>query len=96
MLRSVGMKNREINRMMAYECMQYGLKSLLWGVPLSVVVSFLIGQVGSFRYDAVFSVPVSAIVIAAGCIFLTVFITMFYAKSKLKKQNPIEAIRCES
>ena len=95
MLRSVGMKNREINRMMAFECMQYGLKSLLWGIPLSVAVSFLIGQIGSLRYDAAFSVPVSAIVIAASCIFLTVFITMLYAVSRLKKQNPIEAIRCD-
>lgn len=96
MLRSVGMKGREINRMMAFECLQYGLKSLLWGIPLSIAASFVIGRVGNMSYESSFTIPVSAIVIAAGCIFLTVFITMFYAVSKLKKQNPIEAIRCES
>lgn len=92
MLRSIGMKDREINRMMAFECMQYGLKSMLWGVPLSIVASYAISRVG----ETSFEFPVGALVIAAGCIFLTVFITMFYAVSKLKKQNPIEAIRCES
>lgn len=93
MLRSVGMKNSEINRMMAFECLQYGVKATLWGVPLSILSSLLIARLIDM---ADFTLPVFSIVIAAGCIFVTVFITMFYAVSKLKKQNLMEAIRSES
>lgn len=93
MLRSVGMKNRELNCMMAFECLQYGLKALLWGIPLSILSSLLIARLVDM---AEFTLPVRSIVIAAGCIFVTVFITMFYAVSKLKQQNPMEAIRSES
>ena len=91
MLRSVGMKNRELHRMIAFECLQYGLKSLLWGVPLSLIASF---GITSFTQSSPY-LPLSSMAIAAGCIFLTVFITMFYAVSKLRKQNPMEAIRSE-
>ena len=93
MLRSVGMKRREINRMMVFECLQYGLKSLLWGIPLSVLGSCLIGRL---YIRSAFHLPWSSLCIAAGCIFLTVFISMFYAVRKLQKQNPIDAIRSES
>ncbi len=93
MLRSVGMKDREIDRMMAFECLQYGLKAMLWGIPLSILTSLLIARlVGS----SAFALPVRSLFIAAGFIFVTVFITMFYAVSKLKQENPIEAIRSES
>ena len=89
MLRSVGMKNRELNRMMAFECLQYGLRALLYGVPLSLAFSFWISRIVTADY----AVPVQAMAIAAGCIFATVFITMLYAVSKLRRQNPMEAIR---
>ena len=92
MLRSVGMKRREVNQMMAFECLQYGLKSLLWGIPLSLIGSFLISRL---YIRSAFQIPGKSLAIAAGCIFLTVFITMFYAVRKLQKQNPIEAIRSE-
>ncbi len=92
MLRSVGMKNREIRKMLAYECLQYGLNAILWGVPLSLFFSvtiYRIAAVGKYAF------PVSSLLIASGCIFLTVFITMLYGVGKLKNQNPMEAIRTE-
>lgn len=92
MLRSVGMKNKEINRMMDFECLQYGLKAMLWGVPLSLICSYFISKVYALSH---FILPWKSMAIAAGCIFLTVFITMFYAVSKLRKQNPIDAIRSD-
>ena len=92
MLRSIGMKNREMRRMVSFECLQYGLKALLWGVPLSLAFSYLIARAVSI---SVVVIPWKALAIAALCIFLTVFITMFYAVAKLKTQNPIDAIRSE-
>ncbi len=93
MLRSVGMKAREIDRMLAFECMQYGLKAILWGTPLSILSSLGIAQLAD-RSD--FALPVASLLIAASFILVTVFITMFYAVSKLRGENPIEAIRADS
>ena len=92
MLRSVGMKDREIDRMMAFECLQYGWKALLYGLPLSLLVSLGISRLISL---VDYKLPVQSIAVAAGGIFITVFITMFYAVSKLKKENTIEAIRAQ-
>lgn len=92
MLRSVGMKSRELYRMMAFECIQYGLKALLYGIPLSLLISYGIYlNIHSGSYQ----IPFTSLLIAASCIFLVVFITMFYAVSKLKKDSPIEAVRTE-
>ena len=41
MLRSLGMTNRGMNRMMNYECLLYGTRSLLFGFPLSVGMTYL-------------------------------------------------------
>lgn len=92
MLRSVGMKNREINHMLAFECLQYGLKAMLFGIPLSLLSSYLMSRADMIKYVP----PIKDIAFASGCIFITVFVTMFYAFSKLRKQNPIDAIRSES
>ncbi len=92
MLRSIGMKSREIYRMMAFECLQYGMKTLLWGIPISLLVSYGIHLEADLE---AFRLPISSILIGAGCIFTVVFVTMFYGVSKLKKSSPIEAIRIE-
>ncbi len=92
MLRSVGMKNGEINRMMAFECLQYGIKALLWGIPLSILTSAMLL---AFTGERMTQLPVWSLGIASCGIFVTVFITMFYAVSKIRKQNPIEAIRTD-
>lgn len=44
MLRPVGMSDGSFNRMMRFECLFYGIRTLLYRVPLSVLLSFLIYQ----------------------------------------------------
>ena len=96
-LKSVGMGNRAFGRMMRFECLLYGTKALLWGLPVSVGISWLIWKVldqgfgsGSFR------LPWTALAIASGSVFLVVFATMLYATGKIKKDNPIDALKTES
>lgn len=96
MLRSVGIKNSELYRMMAFECLQYGLKALLIGLPLSIACSIGIYNLSLDVTHSAYRPPIAAILIATCCVFFIVFITMTYAVSKLKKDNPIEAIRAES
>ena len=45
MLRSVGMTSKGMNRMMNYECILYGTKALIFGLPVALAVTFLIYSV---------------------------------------------------
>ena len=96
MLRSAGFREKDLFRMMNYECLTYGCKALVWGVPISLVLSFLIQSIDKSIAATAFVPPWNALLIAAICVFLVVFTTMFYAVSKLRKDNPIDAIRMEN
>lgn len=96
MLRSVGMQTKELNRMMIFECLRYGVLALAMGLPMGVLLTFgihtLTGNVGNSNYE----LPLIQMCIAIACVFVVVFISMVYALSRLKKDNPIEAIRMEN
>lgn len=93
MLKSVGMSNKELNRMMNFECVLYGSRALLYGLPVSAVITWLIYRVVSDGYTAGFYLPWSAIGIAVGSVFLVVFATMMYSMKKIKADNPIDALK---
>ncbi len=95
MLRSVGMSDRDFNKMMRFECILYGARTMLWGLPLSGILSYLIYQGmevgGADNVD--FVSPLSSMAISVIGVFFVVFITMLYATSKIKKENIIDALR---
>lgn len=95
-LRSVGMQNRELYRMMGFECMQYGIKSLLIGLPLGFAASYGVYLIADNTDSLSYIPPWSAMLICGVCVFAVVFTSMLYAISRLKKDNPIEAIRAEN
>lgn len=78
------------------ECLIYGGKALLWGLPISVVLSYGIYRIFSIAYSSEFVPPWGAMLIASACVFLVVFISMFYAVSKLRKDDPLEAMSMEN
>lgn len=96
MLRSIGLAERSFRKMMNYECMMYGLKSLLFGLPVSIAVTYLIFRVTLQAYEMKFYIPWYSILIAAGSVFLVVFATMLYATGKIRKDNPIDALKNEN
>ena len=53
MLRSVGMSDRDFNKMMNFECVFYGMRTLLFGLPIAGIISWLIyeGLVAAERMD---------------------------------------------
>ena len=96
-LKSVGMGDRAFGRMMRFECLLCGCKALLWGLPASILMSRLIfGVVNQGFQNGGFRLPWAAIGIASGSVFLVVFATMLYAMRKIKKANPIEALKQET
>lgn len=93
MLRSVGMQKGGFRRMMCYECLIYGLRSILYGVILSLLVSFLIYRVLSGGVDTNYLIPWEYIGIAVGCVFLVVGLTMIYTMRMIQKQNIIDELK---
>jgi putative ABC transport system permease protein len=96
MLRSVGMSDRDFNKMMNFECIFYGMRTLLYGIPIAGFISWLIylGFVSVEKmenFDFVF--PWGSMIISVFSVFLIVFITMLYAISKIKKEDIIDALR---
>ena len=96
MLKSVGMTQKGFGRMMNYECLLYGSKALLLGLPVSCGITYLIYRAVTTAYETSFHLPWAAIGIAVLSVFLVVFATMMYAMSKVKKDNPIDALKNEN
>lgn len=94
MLRSVGMSDRDFNKMMRFECILYGGWTLVFGLPISVILSWLIykGMMAGGA-DIDFTLPWGSIIISMLGVFSVIFITMLYAVSKIRKENIIDALR---
>ena len=96
MLKSVGMTRGGFNRMMNYECVLYGSRALLYGLPVSFGITWLIYRSVRQGFEIGFSLPWAAIGISVASVFLVVFATMMYAMRKIKKDNPIDALKNEN
>jgi len=96
MLKSVGMTTKGFNKMMNFECLLYGFKSLVLGIPAAFGVTWLIYQSIAEGYETGFYLPWTSVVVAILSVFAVVFATMIYAMRKIKKDNPIDALRNEN
>ena len=64
MLKSVGMTQKGFRRMMNCECLLYGSKALLLGLPVSCGITYLIYRAVTTAYETFFHLPWAAIGIA--------------------------------
>lgn len=96
MLKSIGMTPKMFKRMMNFECLLYGIKGLLYGIPVSIGITYLIYRSISYGLETGFFIPWYSIVIAVGSVFLVVFATMLYSMDKIRKDNPIDALKAEN
>lgn len=93
MLKSVGMTRKGFKKMMNFECVLYGIKSLMWGIPAAFFVTWLIYRSISGGYDTAFYLPWASVAIAIGSVFAVVFATMVYSMRKINRDNPIDALK---
>ena len=96
MLKSVGITPSGFNKMMNFECIFYGLKALLYGLPLSILMTYLIYRAMNQGLGMAFTLPWAAILIASASVFLVVFVTMMYSMNKVKKENIVDALKNEN
>ena len=82
--------------MMRFECLLYGVKALAWGLPVSVLITWLIYRSINNAFIAKFRLPWLSMGIAAVSVFLVVGATMIYAMHKIHRENIVETLRNEN
>ncbi|KHF39229.1 ABC transporter permease [Halalkalibacter okhensis] len=96
MLRSVGMTPKGFNKMIQYESIFYGIKAIVYGLPISIAVMIL--MYFSFRstFEYGFILPWMDIIYVIVAIFVIVSLAMLYSIQKVRKQNIIEGLTQEN
>lgn len=96
-LTSVGMTKKEFHHMIWLESFFYGMKSLLIGIPLGILLSYGIYRLlGKGTIILAFRLPIAAIGICVFSVFALLLLMMRYSIGKIQKQNIIETIRNEN
>lgn len=96
MLESIGMTKKGLHKMLNYECLLYGIKSLCAGLPVAVLVTFAIYRVVKEGYVQNFHIPAGSILVAVFSVFAVVFATMFYSVVKLEKNSLVDTLKNEN
>ena len=96
MLQSLGMTRKGISRMVAWECVRFGARGLIFGLVASVVVTQLIFYALTRSFDGLaFEMPWLSVGIAmAGACVVTVLASA-YGLKHAKADNVVEALRMQ-
>lgn len=95
-LKSIGMTSSEFNKMIRLESIFMCIKSLIYGISIGLLLSYLIYYVLGFKNGIKFELPVTGILISSLFVFILISILMKYSINKINKQNTIETIRNEN
>jgi putative ABC transport system permease protein len=94
-LRSIGMTNKEFNRMIRLESILTGAKALIFGIPIGLGLSYIIYRVEALAVRS-FTPPLKAVMLCVLAVFILIFCIMKLSLSKINKKNIIEAIKNEN
>lgn len=96
-LRSIGLTRKGFNKILFFESLFFGLKSLIYAIPVSLGVTIIIHYaLADMMSISTIIIPWKAITISIISVFIIVLLTMMYSTSKIKKHNIIEQIREEN
>lgn len=96
-LKSIGLTSKGMRKMMLFESILYGIKSLLFSLPVSLAITYLIYYVVTDSgYDMSFYVPWGTFLTAIISVFIIVALSMVYSMKKVNKENTVETLRNEN
>ncbi|MFS0781249.1 FtsX-like permease family protein [Bacillus sp. 1P06AnD] len=96
MLKSIGMTPKSFNKMIHFESLFYGMKSLIYGLPISFAAMYMIHKALLNKFSYGFHFPWMSLLVAIVAVFAIVGSTMLYASAKVKKENMIDALKQEN
>ena len=93
-LKSIGMTNKEFNRMINLESIFIGSKSLIYGTIIGTIITFIIYIINEVDTGYIF--PIIPFILSVIVVLFLIIILMKYGVNKINKQNIIETIRNEN
>jgi|GEM_PF-2507682 hypothetical protein len=95
-LKSMGLSNRGLRKMVMWEGIYLALKTYLWGIPISLIIVMLIKAFYPISENEVFIFPYDYLLTSLLVIAVVIILTIGYSTKKIGKQNIIETIREDS
>ncbi|MGL6105232.1 ABC transporter permease [Romboutsia sp.] len=95
-IKSIGVTPQGFNRMIYLESILYGVISLLFGIPLGVILSMVMNRTMANVISFNLVLPWEAILISVVAVFIITFVSAYIPMKKLNKENIIDNIRQES
>lgn len=91
-LQSVGMTFKGIIRMINLESVMISIKSLIIGLPIGIITTYLINRPIKAIFPIPYKLPWKSILLCVAMVFGITFLIMRYSVKKVKKNNIIETI----
>lgn len=96
-LKSVGLTSKGMRKMMTFESILYGVKSIVFSLPVSLGTTYLVYLVASDSgYEMPFYIPWDKFIIAIASVFIIVVLSMVYSIKKVSKENTVDTLRNEN
>jgi putative ABC transport system permease protein len=95
MLKSVGMEPKAFHRMIRFESLLYGVRALLYGLPVSLLITYKIYQVVNSNFMSKFTFPWVTYMVGIVSVFLVVGVAMVYSTYKVKDESIITGLKSE-
>ena len=96
-LRSIGLTPKGFNKTLYFESLFFGLKSLLYALPVSFGIIYLMHlSMNNIVQLEHILIPWESIIIAIVGVFIVIGLSMIYATKRIKRENILDAIREEN
>ena len=82
--------------MMNYECLLYGFRSLLIGLPIATLFIAFYALIANISQMSDLIVPWGAYLISIVAVFIVVFSTMLYSMRKIGRMNTVDILKDEN
>jgi putative ABC transport system permease protein len=81
--------------MLNYESIFYGIKALVYGIPIGILAMYFIYNTLKMNFEFGFSVSLLNISVVVAAVFAIVGIAMLYSSRKVRRDNIIDALKQE-
>ncbi len=96
-MRSVGLSNRQFRRMIAEECMSFGIAGLVPGLLISVLVAWLLWVVVTQSMSGLgFTLPWGYVALALGLTAAAMGVSVAYGMHRCRADSVVEALRADA
>lgn len=92
-LKSIGMSNKQMNKMMFFEGIFYGLKAMIFGISISIGILYLSYLFMIQTEIYLFNISWKSIFASIIVMYIVIFVSIICAKNELKNKNIVDEIR---